>query len=192
MNSLYCLPSEGFASGSADGTVCLWDSSFSFVTQLDLRKSPDGYPTLQVRSVCWDGGKILAGTRDSEVFQVVLQNRDSPACVMQVCGGGRGREGRWEGQGRGGGRGRRGEVGGAGEGRWEGQGRGRGGEGEGRWEGQERGIRRSRVREAGGAEEGRGSCSMSVHEGIAFTVVLPHSSLSFSRCRVTLKESCGL
>ena len=99
MNSLFCLPSEGFASGSADGTICLWDSGFSFVTQLDLRKSPDGYPALQVRSVCWDGGRLLAGTRDSEVFQVSLQNRDSPACVMQVggawtAGEGRGGEGR--------------------------------------------------------------------------------------------------
>ena len=97
VNSLFCLPSEGFASGSADGTVCLWDSNFSFVTQLDLRKAPDGYPTLQVRSVCWDGGRLLAGTRDSEVFQVSLQNRDSPACVMQVGGAGRGGQGREEG-----------------------------------------------------------------------------------------------
>lgn len=102
VNSIYCLPSEGFATGSADGTVCLWDSSFSFVTQLDLRKALDGYPTLQVRSVCWDGGRLLAGTRDSEVFQVSLQSRDSPACVMQVSVGGRGgdRKGEKDGRGR--------------------------------------------------------------------------------------------
>ena len=127
MNSIFCLPSEGFATGSADGTVCLWDSSFSFVTQLDLRKAPDGYPTLQVRSVCWDGGRLLAGTRDSEVFQVSLQNRDSPACVMQVGVEGRGGDRR----------GGKGEEERGGEERAGDRREGRGGVGKKWWEGEE-------------------------------------------------------
>ena len=85
----------------------------------------DGYPTLQVRSVCWDGGRLLAGTRDSEVFQVSLQNRDSPACVMQVGVEGRGGD-------------RRGGKGGEEREGRRGQGTGgRGGVGKEWWEGEE-------------------------------------------------------
>ena len=176
MNSLFCLPSEGFASGSADGTICLWDSGFSFVTQLDLRKSPDGYPALQVRSVCWDGGRLLAGTRDSEVFQVSLQNRDSPACVMQVggawmAGEGRGGEGRG-GDGRGG-EGRAGE-GTAGEGR---AGEGRGGQGRG---GEGRGGRELRYWQL--VYTSRHDVELHSYVGLSAPPLSP---------RVTLRASCG-
>ena len=90
--------------------------------------------------MCWDGGRLLAGTRDSEVFQVSLQSRDSPACVMQVGVEGRGgdRKGEKEGEkeGREGREGRRGE--------------GRGGRG-----GEERGGRGGKERSGGkGRKEG--------------------------------------
>lgn len=38
---------------------------------------------LCVRSVCWEGEKVLVGTKDSEVFEVVVQDRDNPKVIVQ-------------------------------------------------------------------------------------------------------------
>ena len=38
---------------------------------------------LCVRSVCWDGDKVLAGTKDSEVFEVSVEDRDNPRVIVQ-------------------------------------------------------------------------------------------------------------
>ena len=39
---------------------------------------------LCVRSVCWEGEKVLAGTKDSEVFEIELQSQDNPRVIVQV------------------------------------------------------------------------------------------------------------
>jgi WD40 repeat protein len=83
IHSISTCGAEGFATGGADGSVGLWDSSFKHWTQLDLKNGPDGYFSLQVRSVCWERDKILAGTRDSEIFEVSIENRDTPICITQ-------------------------------------------------------------------------------------------------------------
>ena len=38
---------------------------------------------LSIRSVCWHGDKILVGTRDSEIFEIVVRDRDKPKLLMQ-------------------------------------------------------------------------------------------------------------
>ena len=38
---------------------------------------------LCVRSVCWDGEKLLAGTKDGEVFEITVQDRDNPTTLVQ-------------------------------------------------------------------------------------------------------------
>lgn len=50
-------------------------SSFFFFCQC-----PTG---LSIRSVCWKADRILAGTQDSEIFEVMVRDRDKPLLVMQ-------------------------------------------------------------------------------------------------------------
>ena len=40
---------------------------------------------LCVRSVCWAGEKVLVGTKDSEVVEVTVQDKDNPTIITQVC-----------------------------------------------------------------------------------------------------------
>lgn len=38
---------------------------------------------LSVRSVCWRGDHILVGTQDSEIFEIVVHERNKPFLIMQ-------------------------------------------------------------------------------------------------------------
>lgn len=38
---------------------------------------------LSVRSVCWRGDHILVGTQDSEIFEIVVHDRNKPFLIMQ-------------------------------------------------------------------------------------------------------------
>ena len=38
---------------------------------------------LSIRSVCWRGDKVLAGTQDSEIFEVILAEKEKPRCLVQ-------------------------------------------------------------------------------------------------------------
>lgn len=38
---------------------------------------------LSIRSVCWYGEKILVGTRDSEIFEISVRDRDKPKLLIQ-------------------------------------------------------------------------------------------------------------
>lgn len=40
-------------------------------------------PGLSVRSVCWRGDHILVGTQDSEIFEIVVHERNKPFLIMQ-------------------------------------------------------------------------------------------------------------
>lgn len=91
---------EGFATGGRDGCIRLWDLDFKAITKIDLREAEQGYKGAQnkrtrallllfffllfssdcsslltpaglsIRSVCWRADRILAGTQDSEIFEV--------------------------------------------------------------------------------------------------------------------------
>ncbi|CAL8272598.1 unnamed protein product [Merluccius merluccius] len=74
---------EGFATGGRDGCVRLWDLNFKPITVIDLRETDQGYKGLSVRSVCWRGDHILVGTQDSEIFEVVVHDRNKPFLIMQ-------------------------------------------------------------------------------------------------------------
>ncbi|MGH0174886.1 UNVERIFIED_CONTAM: hypothetical protein FKN15_069133 [Acipenser sinensis] len=74
---------EGFATGGRDGCVRLWDLNFKPITVIDLRETDQGYKGLSVRSVCWRGDHILVGTQDSEIFEVVVHERNKPFLIMQ-------------------------------------------------------------------------------------------------------------
>ncbi|XP_055449170.1 echinoderm microtubule-associated protein-like 5 [Psammomys obesus] len=74
---------EGFATGGRDGCVRLWDLTFKPITVIDLRETEQGYKGLSVRSVCWRGDHILVGTQDSEIFEIVVHERNKPFLLMQ-------------------------------------------------------------------------------------------------------------
>uniref|UniRef100_A0A671R5K6 HELP domain-containing protein n=1 Tax=Sinocyclocheilus anshuiensis TaxID=1608454 RepID=A0A671R5K6_9TELE len=74
---------EGFATGGRDGCVRLWDVDFKPITKIDLREAEQGYKGLSIRSVCWRADRILAGTQDSEIFEVMVRDRDKPMLIMQ-------------------------------------------------------------------------------------------------------------
>ncbi|XP_062320153.1 echinoderm microtubule-associated protein-like 6 isoform X2 [Osmerus eperlanus] len=74
---------EGFATGGRDGCIRLWDVDFKPITKVDLREAEQGYKGLSIRSVCWRADRILAGTQDSEIFEVMVRDRDKPLLIMQ-------------------------------------------------------------------------------------------------------------
>ncbi|XP_061084047.1 echinoderm microtubule-associated protein-like 6 isoform X1 [Conger conger] len=74
---------EGFATGGRDGCIRLWDGDFKPITKIDLREAEQGYKGLSIRSVCWKADRILAGTQDSEIFEVMVRDRDKPLLIMQ-------------------------------------------------------------------------------------------------------------
>ncbi|KAK1171259.1 echinoderm microtubule-associated protein-like 6 isoform X3 [Acipenser oxyrinchus oxyrinchus] len=74
---------EGFATGGRDGCIRLWDTDFKPITKIDLRETEQGYKGLSIRSVCWKADRILAGTQDSEIFEVMVRERDKPLLIMQ-------------------------------------------------------------------------------------------------------------
>lgn len=64
---------------------CLLFCCFTYVLQvlrmyLSVTISPTG---LSVRSVCWRGDHILVGTQDSEIFEIVVHERNKPFLIMQ-------------------------------------------------------------------------------------------------------------
>ncbi|KAL3875087.1 hypothetical protein ACJMK2_038022 [Sinanodonta woodiana] len=74
---------EGFVTGGKDGVVKLWDMDFKPITSINLVNIKDGYKGLCLRSVCWRGDKILAGTQNCEIFEVGVRERDKPICLVQ-------------------------------------------------------------------------------------------------------------
>ncbi|XP_029706344.1 echinoderm microtubule-associated protein-like 6 isoform X7 [Takifugu rubripes] len=74
---------EGFATGGRDGCIRLWDVDFKPITKIDLREVEHGYKGLSIRSVCWKADRILAGTQDSEIFEIMVRDRDKPVLLMQ-------------------------------------------------------------------------------------------------------------
>ena len=45
-SAVYCMhhSNDGYATGSRDGIVKLWDNNFQPITTIDLTKTPAGYP----------------------------------------------------------------------------------------------------------------------------------------------------
>ncbi|CAF95573.1 unnamed protein product [Tetraodon nigroviridis] len=74
---------ESFATGGRDGCIRLWDVDFKPITKIDLREVEHGYKGLSIRSVCWKADRILAGTQDSEIFEIMVRDRDKPVLLMQ-------------------------------------------------------------------------------------------------------------
>ncbi|XP_045150033.1 echinoderm microtubule-associated protein-like 6 [Echinops telfairi] len=74
---------EGFATGGRDGCIRLWDTDFKPITKIDLRETEQGYKGLSIRSVCWKADRLLAGTQDSEIFEVIVRERDKPVLILQ-------------------------------------------------------------------------------------------------------------
>eukprot|EP00111_Clytia_hemisphaerica_P009365 TCONS_00027488-protein len=74
---------DGYASGSKDGTVALWDTEFKPITRIDLNKHSLGYSGISIRSVCWDGEKVLVGTNGGEIFEVAAADKTKPTNLIQ-------------------------------------------------------------------------------------------------------------
>ena len=66
--------------------VCIF--VICFVCLLNVSKKPlcVFFTTgLSVRSVCWQGERILVGTNAGEVFEVMAKDKDNPRTIVQVC-----------------------------------------------------------------------------------------------------------
>ncbi|XP_077993248.1 echinoderm microtubule-associated protein-like 6 [Glandiceps talaboti] len=74
---------DGYSTGGKDGCIRLWDPDFKSITRINLTDSTDGYQGLSVRSVCWRGEKVLIGTQDSEIFEVIVREREKPRTIVQ-------------------------------------------------------------------------------------------------------------
>eukprot|EP00794_Sanderia_malayensis_P020047 gene20047-22014_t len=74
---------DGYATGAKDGTVILWDTEFKPITRVELANNPVGYQGLSVRSVCWGGERILAGTNGGEIFEIVAADKEKPITLVQ-------------------------------------------------------------------------------------------------------------
>lgn len=62
--------------------------SLSIYLPLPLSPSPSSLSSLSlsglsIRSVCWRADRILAGTQDSEIFEVMVRDRDKPLLIIQ-------------------------------------------------------------------------------------------------------------
>lgn len=71
-----------YVTGSKDGTLRIWDPNFEELGAIDLRDSRIGYEGISVRSVYWDGERIVCGTEDGEIIEVDY-HRKTPEIVMQ-------------------------------------------------------------------------------------------------------------
>ena len=38
-----------------------------------------------MRSISWVGGNILVGTKDSDIYEISVGERDKPRLLLQVC-----------------------------------------------------------------------------------------------------------
>ncbi|XP_012495852.1 PREDICTED: echinoderm microtubule-associated protein-like 5 [Propithecus coquereli] len=75
---LACARDELTYSGALNGDIYVWKG-------INLIRTIQGAHTvsLSVRSVCWRGDHILVGTQDSEIFEIVVQERNKPFLIMQ-------------------------------------------------------------------------------------------------------------
>uniref|UniRef100_H2YU30 Anaphase-promoting complex subunit 4 WD40 domain-containing protein n=1 Tax=Ciona savignyi TaxID=51511 RepID=H2YU30_CIOSA len=74
---------DGYATGSRDGCVKLWDTSFNPLTTINFKDSSYGYKGVSIRSVCWSSDRILIGTQNSEVFEILVRDRENPTPLTQ-------------------------------------------------------------------------------------------------------------
>eukprot|EP00051_Salpingoeca_urceolata_P007134 m.94665 g.94665 ORF g.94665 m.94665 type:complete len:1961 (-) comp15130_c0_seq1:316-6198(-) len=74
---------SGYATGSADGVVRLWDPEFMPLRAVDLVSSSIGYADLCVRSVCWRDESVLCGTKGGEVIELHASDADHPRLITQ-------------------------------------------------------------------------------------------------------------
>ncbi|KAI8515157.1 Echinoderm microtubule-associated protein-like 5 [Branchiostoma belcheri] len=68
--SMY-LGEDGLATASRDGTIRLWDTDLNVISDIrELREGKEyGREDTTVRSVCWQGKNVLAGTQDNQIFE---------------------------------------------------------------------------------------------------------------------------
>ncbi|XP_078490103.1 echinoderm microtubule-associated protein-like 6 [Ciona intestinalis] len=74
---------DGYATGSRDGCVKLWDTSFNPLTTVNFKDTTYGYKGVSIRSVCWASDRILIGTQNSEVFEILVRDRENPSPLTQ-------------------------------------------------------------------------------------------------------------
>ncbi|XP_078613343.1 echinoderm microtubule-associated protein-like 6 isoform X1 [Branchiostoma floridae x Branchiostoma japonicum] len=68
--SMY-LGADGLATASRDGTVRLWDTDLNVISDIrELKEGKEyGREDTALRSVCWQGKNVLAGTQDNQIFE---------------------------------------------------------------------------------------------------------------------------
>ena len=75
---------EGFLTGGKDGTLRIWSKDFTAVTSVVIGQN------YNLRSIDYENGKILIGTKSSEIFEVVYNGKDKPNPVLLIEGHGEG------------------------------------------------------------------------------------------------------
>ncbi|XP_072031189.1 echinoderm microtubule-associated protein-like 6 isoform X3 [Amphiura filiformis] len=77
------MSDEGYSTGSRDGCVRLWDTTFAPVVRINLADSDVGYRGLSIRSAHRRGDRVLVGTQDSEIIEVFIREPDKPRILVQ-------------------------------------------------------------------------------------------------------------
>eukprot|EP01135_Chromosphaera_perkinsii_P001223 Nk52_evm22s162 gene=Nk52_evmTU22s162 len=72
--SLFQCP-QGYASGSKNGVVRLWDADFKPITSINLAKDSP-YP-VTIRSLFWNGERLFVGTKESSIIEVNVKDKKS-------------------------------------------------------------------------------------------------------------------
>ncbi|KAI2658968.1 Echinoderm microtubule-associated protein-like 6 [Labeo rohita] len=95
LQTILCLATakdEVTYSGALNGDIYVWKGlNLTRTIQaahgagiFSMHSCEEGFATgLSIRSVCWRADRILAGTQDSEIFEVMVRDRDKPLLIMQ-------------------------------------------------------------------------------------------------------------
>ncbi|KAL7992619.1 hypothetical protein Chor_016875 [Crotalus horridus] len=90
---LACARDEITYSGALNGDIYVW-KGINLIRTIQgahaagifsMNACEEGFASggLSVRSVCWRGDHILVGTQDSEIFEIVVHERNKPFLIMQ-------------------------------------------------------------------------------------------------------------
>lgn len=75
-----CQTQDGYITGGKDGEIKLWDHKFKPVSSISL--STLLKKDIWIRAINNQSDKVLVGTQDSEVYEIVLRDRDNPKLLV--------------------------------------------------------------------------------------------------------------
>lgn len=75
-----CQTEDGYLTGGKDGEIKIWDQKFKPVSSISLNELLK--KEIWIRAICKQSDKILIGTQDSEIYEIVLRDRNNPKLLV--------------------------------------------------------------------------------------------------------------